>query len=255
MMPRRPTRALALPGIASLAVLGADAARAVPIAGSATGVIAEHAETDAAGEQVFGLDGPGLLGQPFRIDFSYDPDLAPADSDPAGERGEYASSAPGQDWLQLSITVNGHTELLTGDFRRAFVLDSPPSDPIPEDLFQLSTEFFFQSPDGNVHQREFLDFILFVPAETLASADLPADFASDQILRVLNSAAFRINDFELDPDTHEVLSSRYVSFNLDIQEISASPVPEPGTGALLALGLLGLAFATRDPGPAPRRSG
>jgi hypothetical protein len=232
-------------GIAWLVALGASEAHAVRIAGAATGVVAEYGETDAAGEQVFGLDGPGLLGQPFRIDFSYETDLAPADSDPSALRGEFASADPALDWLDLSITVNGITEVLLGDRRRAFVLDSLPSDPTPEDWFQLSIESYVELPGGSGQQREFLDFFVFLPADTFASPDLPVGFASDSNIRVFNSASFRINDFELDPDTNELLSSRYVAFNLDVQEITASPVPEPGSGALLAGGLIGLALSRR----------
>src|SRR5262249_47861207 len=81
------------------------AAGAVRVNGVATGVIDEFQMTEGEGAAVFGLDGSGLLGRPFRIDFSYDPALAPPDSNPAADRTFHLSERVGPDWLDLAITV------------------------------------------------------------------------------------------------------------------------------------------------------
>jgi len=221
-------------------LLATPAAQAVRVEGFATGVIAELAETDTNGEQVFGLDGPGLLGQAFRIDFAYDPALAPPDTQPAGDRGVY-ESVGGTAWLELAITVNGLSEELTGDRRYSDVMDDALGG--SEDSIQLAIELFSLTTAGGVEQRRrtFLDFLVAMPADTFAGDALPESLTTDQIIRIFNSATFRINDWDRVTATNEFTYTRYVAFNLDIQEISAAPVPEPGSAALLGVGLAVLA--------------
>lgn len=225
------------------ALLAAPASQALRIEGFATGVIAEVAEADANGTEVFGLDGPGLLGQSFRIDFAYDTALAPPDADPDPSRSVRATTAPGATWLELAIEVNGRTFVLDGANKRAEVNDDIPVAASQEDWLQLSVEDFSDTVDGGLqqHRRAFLDFFAFMPPDTFAGDALPGPFYSDALIRVFNSAAFRINDFDYDTVAGETTYTRYVAFNLDIQQIAALPVPEPGSAALLGAGLTILA--------------
>jgi hypothetical protein len=67
------------------------------VKGTMKGFIAEHAETSGEGVNVVGLDGAGLLGQPFIVDFYYDADLAPVIGGSVGFYGTrtfYSSNSP-----------------------------------------------------------------------------------------------------------------------------------------------------------------
>jgi hypothetical protein len=223
------------------------AAGAVRVNGVATGVIDDFIPptTQGEGAAVFGLDGSELPGTPFRIGFSYDTALAPADSSSGDGRSIHQSQGAAPDWLDLAITVNQRTIVLRGDFRYADVLDASPSG---TDHVQLAIDFFSSEsadPDVEVFRREFLDFSVHLPQGILTSAELPTQFASDEIVRVFNSASFALREFDLDLTADEVLYEKVVEFGLDIRHISASPVPEPGSAALVAAGLLALAARAR----------
>lgn len=94
-------------------------------------------------------------------------------------------------------------------------------------------------------RREFLEFIEIFPDYALDSEALPVDFFSDEIIAAGNSANFRLDEFDYDPVAGAKTYSRYVAFEIDLQQISITPVPEPGTAALLALGLAALARIRR----------
>ena len=231
---------------AALALLP-TAAGAVRVTGYATGVIDEYAYTDGNGAQVFGLDESELLGTPFRIDFAYDTDLAPPDADTDPDRA-YHSSHGDPDWLDLAITVNGTTVSLRGDSRYADILDGTPANGSEMDWIQLGIDFVYtepEEPDFSVYRREFLDFVVSMPNDVLSSALLPAELSSNEIIRVYNSANFALREYDQDPDTGELSHLRIVEFSMDIQQISASPVPEPASTAQLAAGVLALAALYR----------
>ena len=223
------------------------AAAAVRVNGVATGVIDDFdTRTEGEGAAVFGLDQSELPGTPFRIDFSYDTALAPPDSNSHPERNLHQSedgAAP--DWLDLAITVNGHTVVLREELRFADIWTSDE-----DDYFQLGVEFSPsqpEDPDVGVHRREYLAFSVSLPARTLTSSELPAQFASDEIERHVNSANFSIDDFDFDRTSGELVYAKIVEFGLDIRHISASPVPEPDSAALLIAGLLALGARARPP--------
>ncbi len=219
-------------------------AHATRVTGYATGVIATYTETDANGALVFGLDETQLMGEAVLITFAYDTALAPADSDPGPETGRYESTDPGLDWLDLAIEVNGITHDLLGANRRVVVRDTAS---FPDDFLQIAIESFFEdnSSPTRVRRREFLDFIEFFDEATLDSDILPTSFFTDEIFPTGNSANFRINDADYDTLAGETTYSRYVAFEIDLTQISISPVPEPGSATLLALGLIALAGIRR----------
>jgi hypothetical protein len=79
----------------------------------------------------------------------------------------------------------------------------------------------------------------------LDGAELPLELASDPIERLFHSAIFSIDDFDYDRTRGELLYERYVHFGMDIRHISASPVPEPGSAALVTTGLVSLGARSR----------
>jgi hypothetical protein len=116
------------------------------------------------------------------------------------------------------------------------------------DWIQLGIDFEHtepSEPEFSVYRREFLDFVVSMPDDVLSSAQLPSEFSSDAIIRVLNSANFALREYDQDPDTGEYTQLRIVEFSMDIQQISATPVPEPASTALLAAGVLALAALRR----------
>ena len=186
--------------------------------------------TSGQGSSVFALDGNALPGQAFTIDFRYDTDLAPVTNSFHGStdaRSIYSSSDTLLNWLDLSITVNNKTHHVVGNNRYAEVIDVFPSFPGTQgDYFQPSVEGNSGPFDGVSFRRQFLDVSVFLPGDTLADNALPASSIYwNQIERVNNSAAFSINEFDLDPTTNLLSFERVVMFNMDIQLVEASIVP------------------------------
>lgn len=229
--------------LALLLVINVPMAHAALVQGIMTGVIAESAETRGEGKNIFGLDGAGLLGQSFLINFYYDTGLAPitrGGSASDGGRTFYGSNDPSLDWLGLSITVNNIKHDVIGERRYADVLDIY-TDPFLSntDHFQLAVGNNFVPFDGLSYRQQFLEISTSFKNNILESAFLPTSLISTEIERVYNSAAFRINEFDLDPITGELIYERYVNFNLDVQSIELAAVPIPPALLLFAPALLG----------------
>lgn len=228
--------------------LSMPAARAVTVHGQMTGFIDEQAATSGLGSTVFGLDGSALLGQAFTIDFRYDTASAPLTgtlNSTLSNRSFYESTDPALDWLSLSITVNGITFDIAGAYRYADIIDDFGADPqnFPgEDRLQLAVDGI--SDTGTSYRRQFLDVAVHMPFDTLGTSTLPTTLFSDQITRVLGSAAFMINEYDLD-SANNLTYERYVAFNLDIRHIEAAVVPLPATLPLFAYSLLGLLLLGR----------
>ena len=219
--------------------------QAVVVRGQMHGLIAESSITRGLGSSVFGLDGNALLGQAFTIDFRYDTDLAPVSSSFHGSvdaRSIYSSSDALLNWLDLSITVNNKTHPIVGNNRYADVIDVFPTFPGAQgDYFQLAVEGGSGPFDGVSFRREFLDVSVSLPRDALTDIALPASSIYwNQIKRVYNSAAFSINEFDVDPSTNLLTYERVVMFNMDIQLVEASVVPIPSALWLFGSGLLGL---------------
>jgi hypothetical protein len=220
------------------------------VKGTMKGFIAEHAETSGEGVNVFGLDGGSLLGQSFVVDFYYDTNLAPVLSRFVdvgfGGRTYYSSNDPLFNWLGLSLTVNNIRYDMPGNNRYVDVLDIP-ADPklFNTDHLQLAIEGNSGPFDGVSFRRQFLDVSVSLKNDTLDDALLPTLLSSTDIQRVFNSASFRINDFDIDPVSRELVYERYVSFNLDVQSIETAVVPVPAAIWLFGSGLVGLFMSRR----------
>ena len=122
--------------IASALTVITSISHAALVQGTINGVIAEYAETSGEGASVFGLDGNALMGQAFTVHFRYQTNLAPLAhfvEDESSSRSIYQSSDPSQDWLGLSITINDHTQVLAGNYRRADVRDAWSAHPFNKD--------------------------------------------------------------------------------------------------------------------------
>ena len=76
MLDKRKISALVI-GPLFLFICAAPVTQAALVQGTMQGFIAENAETRGEGTNVFGLDGAGLLGQSFVVDFYYNTDIAP----------------------------------------------------------------------------------------------------------------------------------------------------------------------------------
>lgn len=238
--------------ILSASFIFASDANAALVHGSITGVIAENAETSGEGSTVFGLDGDALVGQVFVVNFSYDTSRAPLSYEIVTESGAryiYESSDPGLDWLSMSITVNGRTHILDGNFRRADILDQFSDDPFnmnnpnQTDRVQLAIDGGSGPFDGVSFRRQFLDVSVSFPNDVIEGGGMPESFYSDDITRVYNSANFRINEFDFDPATGELLYERYVGLELDARSVTATLVPVPAAAWLFGSGLVGLVGA------------
>lgn len=236
--------------ITSFLVFVSSISYAALVQGTMTGFIAEHAETRGVGDSVFGLDGAGLLGQSFVVDFYYRTDLAPVSWSGVGTydaRTVYESSDAGLDWLGLSIMVNDTNYSIDGFNRRADIGDVYTDPNLSNgDRMQLSLEGNAGPFDGISFRREFMDISVSFPNDTLDSHLLPTSLSSNQIERVFNSAAFRINDYDIDPVSGTLMYERYVSFNLDVQSIElATVVPIPASIWLFGSALAGIFMTLR----------
>ncbi|HSJ47984.1 MAG TPA: VPLPA-CTERM sorting domain-containing protein [Gammaproteobacteria bacterium] len=240
--------------IASALTAITSISHAALVQGTIKGVIAEHAETSGEGASVFGLDGNALMGQAFTVHFRYQPNSAPLAhfvEDESSSRAIYQSSDPSQDWLGLSITINDHTHVLEGNYRRADIRDAWSAHPFNKDnpnendWIHLAVDGGSGPFDGSHFRREFLDIAVYLSNEVIKSSGLPETIHSHEITRVYNSAAFRINDFDVAAETGEITYERYVSFNLDVHSIETTAVPIPGAAWLLGSGLVALITVTR----------
>lgn len=212
------------------------------VKGFATGIIAERAETDGIGNLVFGLEGPAMLGMPFVINFNYDTDQAPLTSFidyGNGSRSIYTSSETNQNWLDLSLTVNNLTHTVAGFNRQADIEDNGI-----DEFGQISNDnlnFLLEGTTGELNSpifyRQFLDFNLIFPFDTLASSMLPLVFSTNNIEPGANGA-FSINELETDPGTGETLHYRRVRLDLDIHTIEMNAIPLPPTILFLASSLI-----------------
>lgn len=227
----------------------AGATHAALIQGTAKGFIAEHAETRGDGVNVFGLGGNSLLNQSFAINFYYRTDIAPVTGGGVGAsdaRTIYQSSDAGLDWLGLSLTVNNITYDVIGNNRYADVLDIYANPILSNtDHLQLAVEGNSGPFNGSSFRRQFLDFSVFFKNDVLNEAVLPNSLKTTEIQRVFNSAVFQINNFDINPATGDVLSEKYISFNMDIRSIEAAVIPVPAPIWLLGLGFAGLIIRRR----------
>lgn len=228
----------------------AAVAQAALVQGTIQGFIAENAETRGEGINVFGLDGAGLLGQPFVVDFYYRTDIAPVVSSSVGTsdaRTIYNSSDAGLDWLGFSLTVNDLALDLISSNRRADILDTYTDPSVSNgDFFQLAVDGGSASLDGSSFRRQLLDITTFFNNDVIDGAALPTTFQSTEIERAFGSATFRINDYDIDTDTRELTYERFVEFNLDVQSIEASVVPIPASIWLFGSALFGLFVTIRN---------
>ena len=221
----------------ALLVLAPSHALALRIEGTAIGSVAAFAETAGRGSDVFGLDGAALVGQSARIDFAYDTALAPTPtiitaSD--GSRADYSTSDPAANWLSMSVTINGLTHDLVGNNRQADILDIVPIGPASHDHVQLSIEGSFESTDGSIFERQFLDMFLQLPEGTIDGVLLPDAFSSEAVISSGGGVSFRINELAFD-GTGALVDERWVNFEIVVTDVSAA-VPEPSAGLLTAVG-------------------
>lgn len=152
----------------------------------------------------------------------------------------------GLDWLGLAITVNNITYNVVGNNRYADIIDIYTDPNLNNnDRLQLAIVDDPGPFDGISFRRQFLDVSVSLPNHIINGAVLPTALSSTAIERVFYSATFSINDFDIDPDTGELLYERYVNFNLDIQSIEATVVPIPASIWLFGSGLVGLFITIR----------
>jgi len=233
-----------------LLIRTASVAQAALVQGTMLGFIAENSEARGEGINVFGLDGAGLLGQSFKVDFYYRTDIAPVTGGGVGAgsaRTIYDSSDAGLDWLGLALTVNNIKFDVVGSNRHADIIDIFTDPNLGNtDGLQLAVEGDSGPFDGISFRRQFLDISVALRNDILDGAVLPTALSSSEIERVFNSAVFSINDFDFDADTGELVYERYVNFNLDVQSIEAAVVvPIPGSIWLFGSALVGFIVTIR----------
>jgi len=241
-----------LTGLVTVFVL-TSSANAALVKGVLQGVVAENAQVWGVGEDVFGLDGAGLSGESFIINFTYDTRLAPliADLGPdivGGARTTYQSTEDFSQWLEMSITINAHKYDVKGYHQTVDIMDYDSShpfntnNPYQTDSIQLATSSYSEF-DGISYRSQYLNIGLDMPNDILSSSSFLLDFETSEIVR--SWTFFNISEFDRDPTTGEVLYERHVEFDLDVYSIETSVVPLPAAAWLFGSGLIGLVGVAR----------
>ncbi len=219
------------------------------------------------GNALMGLDTTGVFGTPdsrlngdaYTATIVYDPDAAPADAYPSDptygvyER-EYYSGGPS--FLNISVTINGHTETVTGltNFQEAIISDSSTGN---------SASFFdsnhgHDSSTGAAFDESYADFLFnSIQGQSLLSSDaLPT---SVNLAAVPVGPDTKIGDLSIlrgvygtGPDGGNTITAEADSLYLGLDSITSwsetpntSAVPEPATLPLVGIGVAGLVMKLR----------
>ncbi len=232
--------ALLLAGVGLSVALMSSPAQALRVEGYVEGSInSAFNEVRGDGVDVFGLTTGELFGQSVRVDFAYDTDLAPPEQNRFLGRRQYRTDGGDPVWLQMSITVNGRTFQTGSTFQYADLIAADDPTSTAPDYFQLSGQYYEDIEFGN--RRDFIEIVLQMPSGTIPFNGLPTRI--ERVAPVgapVSGVTFRINDFIFDEVTGELLSQRFVAFDVDVDVIEIYPVPEPSSALLVALGLAAL---------------
>ncbi len=197
------------------------------------------------GTGVFGTAGADLTGLAYTAAITYDPAFAPLDLIPGNPVvGDYRLDTPATNasFLQIAVTINGHTETVPGlsNYQHAIISDSPG-----QNTFTFATSNFAHI--GSAFDTSFVEFdLLGKPGQTVVTSDaLPISpdianlsvapnqtFGSLQITRGISAPGGNI----FSAQTGFIRLGFDGATSWGPESTSSTAVPEPATLSLLLVG-------------------